>query len=383
MRITKLFTDFFESERAGGYVLIASTLLSLYLANTSSGQSYIHFWHQIVGGMSIEHWVNDGLMAIFFLLIGLELEREIYIGELSNFKEATLPIMAAIGGMAVPALIYFLLNKGTPTQSGIGIPMATDIAFALGILSLLGNRIPYELKVFLTALAVIDDLGAILIIAIFYSENLQWNYLLVCLIVIAALWVLNRRKVYHLIPYLVGGVIMWYCMLKSGIHASITGVVLAFLIPFGNGKKNSISFQLQNALHNPVAFFIIPVFALANTAFVIYGVGGGFLSEVSNLGIILGLVLGKPIGITLFAYLCIKLGWSRMLPNVRWKQLWGVACLGGIGFTMSIFIAILAYEDISVINQAKLSILLASCLSGILGYLILKNVKGDSTIKID
>ena len=241
MNISRLFSDFLDSEKAGGFLLIACTLLSLFLANTFFSQEYMHIWHMQLGSHSVEHWINDGLMTIFFLLIGLELEREVYIGELSNLKNAILPISAAIGGMLIPAGLYLWLNYGTTTQSGAGIPMATDIAFALGILSLLGNRVPTSLKVFLTALAVIDDLGAILIIAFFYTKTLIWSNLLISLGIFAFLLVLNRLKVRNLIPYLVCGVFMWYFMLNSGVHATITGILLAFAIPFGNGDEKSTS----------------------------------------------------------------------------------------------------------------------------------------------
>ena len=270
MKVTKIFNDFLHSEKAGGITLIFCTLLSLLLANSGLGENYTHFWHTKFGGNSIEHWINDGLMTIFFLLIGLELEREIYNGELSDIKNALLPISAAIGGMLIPAGLFLFLNFGTSTQSGAGIPMATDIAFALGILSLLGNKVPTSLKVLLTALAVIDDLGAILIIAIFYTGDLNWMNLGIALAIFGILLLLNRLRIHNLIPYLIGGVFMWYFMLNSGVHATITGVLLAFAIPFGKGDKKSSSIILQNFLHLPVAFFVLPLFALANTAILIH-----------------------------------------------------------------------------------------------------------------
>lgn len=276
------------------------------LANSSFSQEYLHFWHTNINGHSLEHWINDGLMAIFFLLIGLELEREVYIGELSDLKKATLPIFAALGGMIVPALLYLSLNFGTETQSGAGIPMATDIAFALGILSLLGNKVPTSLKVFLTALAVIDDLGAILVIAIFYTNNLSLFNLGIALGIFAVLLIMNRLKVRNLIPYLVLGVFMWYFMLNSGVHATISGVLLAFAIPFGNGDKKSTSYILQHWLHKPVAFLILPIFALANTAIIINSDWHYALTHHYTIGIAIGLILGKFIGISLFSYLCCK-----------------------------------------------------------------------------
>jgi len=374
MKITKLFKDFFESERAGGFVLIACTIVSLLLTNSFLGEQYLHLWHYQIGNHSSEHWINDGLMTIFFLLIGLELEREVYAGELSNLKNALLPIFAAVGGMLVPAGLYLFLNYGTDTQSGAGIPMATDIAFALGILSLLGNRVPVSLKVFLTALAVIDDLGAILIIALFYSKGLVWSNLFIALGIFAFLLVLNRLKVRNLIPYLVCGVIMWYFMLNSGVHATITGVLLAFAIPFGNGDEKSTSFILQHFLHKPVAFVILPLFALANTAIVLNSDWHYALSHHYTLGIALGLIVGKPLGIMLLSYLAVKLKISRLPDDLNWKSVLGVSFLGGIGFTMSIFITLLAFSDGEHIDNAKIMILVSSLMAAVIGLLYLKAV---------
>lgn len=372
MGITKLFKDFFESERAGGFVLIACTLLSLFLANSNWSEQYSNIWHFQIGTHSFEHWINDGLMTIFFLLIGLELEREIYAGELSDLKNALLPIFAALGGMLIPAGLYLYLNYGTETQSGAGIPMATDIAFALGILSLLGNRVPLSLKIFLTALAVIDDLGAILIIAIFYTKNLIWSNLLIALGIFFVLLVMNRLKVRNLIPYLVLGVVMWYFMLNSGVHATITGVLLAFAIPFGNGDEKSTSYILQHFLHKPVAFIILPLFALANTAIVMNSGWSAVVNHNYTLGIALGLIVGKPVGIWLFSYLAVKLKISHLPEDLNWKSIFGVSFLGGIGFTMSIFITLLAFTDAEHINNAKIMILISSLIAGITGLLYLK-----------
>lgn len=371
--MTKLFRDFFESEKAGGLVLVFVTLLSLALANSALGENYAAFWHLEIANHSLVHWINDGLMAIFFLLIGLELEREIYQGELSNIRKAALPIFGALGGMLVPAGIFLLLNFGTETQSGAGIPMATDIAFAIGILSLLGNRVPTSLKIFLTALAVIDDLGAILVIAVFYTKTIAFGNLAIALGIFAVLLLMNRMKIRNLIPYLIGGVAMWYFMLNSGIHATITGVLLAFAIPFGNGDKNSSSYILQHLLHRPVAFFILPLFALANTCIAIGSGWQNGLLQMGSLGIILGLVIGKPLGITLFAYIATKLKWC-VLPNaVNWKNIIGAGFLGGIGFTMSIFITLLAYGDDFHIDSSKIAILIASLLAAVFGFIVLKS----------
>ena len=372
MKITKLFNDFFDSEKAGGFILIACTLFSLLLANSVWSEQYASIWHFQIGHHSFEHWINDGLMTIFFLLIGLELEREVYAGELSNLKNALLPIFAAIGGMIVPAGLYLYLNFGTETQSGAGIPMATDIAFALGILSLLGSRVPVSLKIFLTALAVIDDLGAILIIAIFYTKNLVWSNLLIALGIFAFLLILNRLKVRNLIPYLTLGVAMWYFMLNSGVHATITGVLLAFAIPFGNGDEKSTSYLLQHFLHKPVAFIILPLFALANTAILLNSNWHYAMNHHYTLGIALGLIVGKPIGIWLFSYLAVKLKISHLPEDLNWKSVLGVSFLGGIGFTMSIFITLLAFSDTEHINNSKIMILISSLIAGLLGLLYLK-----------
>ena len=374
MPITKIFTHFFESEKSAGLILIACTLFSLGASNSFIGHDYIGLWHIKLVGMTLEHWINDGLMAIFFLMVGLELEREVYHGELSNFKEALLPFSAALGGMLVPALIFYFFNCGEITQSGVGIPMATDIAFALGILSLLGSRVPLALKVFLTALAVIDDLGAIIIIALFYTKTLAWKYLIGVTVIMFILFILNRKKVYVLWPYLIGGVFLWFCMLKSGVHASISGVLLAFVIPFGGGSENSISNKLEKSLHLPVTLFIIPIFALANTAFAIEEFSINTLMSSLNLGILFGLTLGKPMGIILFSLFVIKLGWSDLSSSVTWKHLMGAGLLGGIGFTMSIFVSFLAFEDAHLVHQAKLAILIASTISAVLGYLALFRV---------
>jgi NhaA family Na+:H+ antiporter len=376
MKKTKLFHDFFESEKAGGFILIICTIVSLLVANSVWSESYLHIWHSQIGNQSIEYWINDGLMTIFFLLIGLELEREVYVGELSNFKNALLPISAALGGMIVPAGFYLILNYGTVTQSGAGIPMATDIAFALGILSLLGNSVPVSLKVFLTALAVIDDLGAILIIAIFYTKDLIWSNLAIALGIFAFLLVLNRLKIRNLIPYLIGGIVMWYFMLNSGVHATITGVLLAFAIPFGNGDEKSSSFLLQHFLHIPVAFIILPLFALANTAIILKSDWQFMLSHHYTIGIALGLLVGKPIGIWLFSYLSVKFKISELPTDLNWKSILGVSFLGGIGFTMSIFITLLAFSDGEHIDNSKIMILISSLIAGIIGLIFLK-----STIK--
>lgn len=379
MRLTRLFKEFFDSEQSSSIVLILCTLASLLAANSPIGASYIEFWHRHVGfeaggvhlKYSLEYWINDGLMAVFFLLIGLEIERELYGGELSNLKNASLPLLAAAGGMAFPALFHFLFNRGTEFQNGVGIPMATDIAFALGVLALLGSKIPASLKVFLAALAIVDDLGAIAVIALFYTTDLSLLYLVLALGVYVGLIVLNRLKVNRLWAYLIPGVFMWYFMLRSGVHATVAGVLLAFALPYGDGSENSLSYKVQHFLHKPVAFFIVPLFALVNTSIAL---GEGWVAglQTSNsLGIFMGLFIGKPLGIIALSLLAIRMGWSRLPTGVLWRHIIGAGFLGGIGFTMSIFITMLAFTDPHMIQSSKITVLLTSLLSGVIGYLIL------------
>ena len=374
MKLTKTFKAFFESEKSGGLLLLSVTIISLLLANSPFQTGYIAFWETNLGSHSITHWINDGLMAIFFLLIGLELEREIYQGELSNFKNASLPIFGALGGMIVPAGLFLLLNYGTITQNGAGIPMATDIAFAIGILSLLGNRVPTSLKVFLTALAVIDDIGAILVIAVFYTDHIAFINLLIAFGIMGFLFILNRKKVHNIIPYLIGGAAMWYFMLNSGVHATVTGVLLAFVIPFGDGGRKTSSYKLQHFLHKPVAFFILPLFAMANTGIAINSDWHEGLNHPNTIGIILGLVVGKPLGIWLFSFLAVTAGICSLPKDLKWTNILGAGMLGGIGFTMSIFITLLAFKNDGeeVITYSKIAILIASCIAGTVGFLWLQ-----------
>ncbi|HCI58417.1 MAG TPA: Na+/H+ antiporter NhaA [Bacteroidales bacterium] len=372
MIITRLFKEFFDSEKAGGLVLVIVTIISLVIANSPWQTDYINFWHLELGGHSIVHWINDGLMTIFFLLIGLELEREIYKGELSDLKSAALPIFGALGGMLIPIGIFLLFNFGTDMQAGACIPMATDIAFAIGVLSLNGKRVPLSLKVFLTALAAIDDLGAIIVIAIFYTTSLAFTNLFIALGIFGLLLILNRLKVRNLIPYLIGGGIMWYFMLHSGVHATITGVMLAFAIPFGNGSEKSPSFILQHFLHIPVAFIILPLFAIANTCISIGSNWYSGLGQANSLGIIIGLTIGKPIGILLFSFIGVALGLCTLPTDLKWKNIIGVGFLGGIGFTMSIFITLLSYDNPDIINNSKIAIIIASIIAATIGFIWLK-----------
>ena len=339
-----------------------------------------------VGRLSLENWVNDALMTIFFLFIGLELEREFYSGELSNLKNALLPIFAAIGGMFSPALIHFSLNMGTPTQVGIGIPMATDIAFALGVLAILGNRIPASLKIFVVTFAVIDDLGAIVIIAAFYTAQLSIWYFVGALSVWAFLVVLNRLRVMPLIPYLLGGALMWFLMLNSGVHATIAGVMLAFAIPFSakDDDKASPSHKLENFLHKPVAFIIVPIFALANTDIVVDSAWMHNLTSLNSLGITAGLIVGKPLGVTFLCFVAVASGICRLPSDLNWWHVFGAGILGGIGFTMSIFITNLAFPgDTQTINASKMAILSASLTAGTVGLLWLASIGKTISLRKD
>jgi Na+:H+ antiporter, NhaA family len=377
--LTQLFTEFFVSEQASGVILILCTFASIVIANSPLGRGFLDFWHMKVGfetrgialSQTLEHWINDGLMAIFFLLIGLEIEREIYIGELSDLKSASLPILAAVGGMALPAFLYFLLNRGTETQGGIGIPMATDIAFALGVLALLGNRVPSSLKVFLTALAIIDDLGAIIIIALFYVSDFSFLYLMLAFVIFAGLLIFNRLGVQGLHFYLIPGVVMWYFMLQSGVHATLAGVLLAFALPFGDGSETSPSYKLQHFLHKPVAFGIMPIFALANTSVTFSGRWFEGLVTPNSLGVFSGLFIGKPVGIFVASFIAVKTGLSKLSDDLSWKHIIGAGFLGGIGFTMSIFITLLAFNNHEIVQSTKISILISSLLAGITGFLVL------------
>lgn len=375
-----LFKEFFQSEQAGGFVLIICTAISLLLANSAIGGDYIHFWHTHIDlsfsaielDYSVEHWINDGLMAIFFFLVGLEIERELYVGELSNLKNALLPILAAAGGMIFPVLVHLVFNAGAPTEKGFGIPMATDIAFALGMLSLAGNRVPVSLKIFLTALAIIDDLGAISVIALFYTKGFSLVYFIIAMIIFMVLFYAGKRKVYYISLYVIGGIAMWYCMLKSGVHATIAGVLLAFAIPFHKEDDKNPSYKLQHLLHFPVAFVILPLFALANTAITFPQNLGASLTTSNSLGIMVGLLLGKFLGIFLVSYIAVKSKFATLSPELNWRHILGVSFLGGIGFTMSMFITNLAFDDPDVIISAKMSILVASLVAAITGLFILR-----------
>lgn len=417
------FNQFLHNESIGGVLLLICAIISLVCANVPSLGFLHELWHKEAGitigdfslVMKIEHWINDGLMAIFFFVVGLEIKREMLVGELSSFRHAALPIFAAVGGMVVPALIYSLFNNGTPSANGWGIPMATDIAFALGILSLLGKRVPVGLKVFLTALAIVDDLGAIVVLAIFYPTHaLHFDMLLYATIVVVFLMIMNRNKVRNVLLYIIPGIVLWWLVLQSGIHATIAGVILAMTIPsrtvinevkfsvrikyllskfkdvsnsevevLANPAQQHIIHQMDRhiqeinplmhkfeaALHPWTTFLIMPLFALANSGVEI--TWRLFTSPVPAVatGIFLGLLLGKPIGIFLFSLLSVKLKIAELPQGTKWKQVWALGMIAGIGFTMSIFIDSLAFKDIDLINLGKATILLTSTLAAILGLI--------------
>ncbi len=373
------FKDFLRSEQLGGIVLIICVIISLIIANTGWNEGFNDFLALPLGFVTpeiplrypISLWINDGLMAIFFLLVGLEIKREIVEGELSSPKQAAMPIFAALGGMLVPAAIYALFNFSAPTSSGWGIPMATDIAFALGVISLLGKRVPVSLKIFLAALAIVDDLGAILVIAIFYTNDLHWMQLLYSVGILALLAGLNYFGVKKLIFYIIPGIFLWYFIHHSGIHATVAGVLLAFTIPTNPVKQRSPLETMEHALIKPVNFIIMPIFALANTNIRFESTMIDGLYSPLGLGIILGLVIGKPIGVTLFSYLSVKLGLSSLPSKAGWRHIMGVGLLAGIGFTMSIFIALLSFYSPEFEVEAKFSILVASVFAGVCGFVFL------------
>ena len=379
-RKRELLREFLQSEQAGGIILVACTAMSLTISNTQFGELWAGLWNFMIAGHSITHWINDGLMAIFFLLIGLELEREIYTGELADIKKAALPIAGALGGMVVPAGIFLAFNFGLATQRGAGIPMATDIAFALAALSLAGRNIPISLKIFLTALAVIDDLGAIIIIAVFYTKTLSGLYLGLALLTFAVLIGLNRKKVNRLEPYIIGGIAMWYFMLNSGVHATISGVLLAFAIPFRNGNETSPSYKVQHFLHKPVAFIILPLFAIANSVIQLSGSLPDIFNEPMSAGIVSGLVIGKPAGILFFTFMAVKLKLCTLPDNLGWDHIFGTGILAGIGFTMSIFITLLAFDEVQIVENAKISIMIASFVAGVTGIIVLRIINNKKNI---
>lgn len=376
----KTFRDFFRSASGGGILLLICVVISLIIANSGLAEGFENLLTTELGfendTLHLRYplllWINDGLMAIFFLLVGLEIKREIVEGELSSVRQASLPVLAAIGGVLAPALIYAFFNSADPaTAHGWGIPMATDIAFALGILSLLGNRVPTGLKIFLAALAIVDDLMAILVIAIFYSKGLDLTYLLYAGGFFALLIVFNRVGIKNIAFYIIPGIFIWYFIHHSGIHATIAGVLTALTLPTTPDATESPLEKLEHALTKPVNFIIMPIFAIANTNITFEG--GMVEGLISNLGfgIVLGLFLGKPIGIFLMSWLSVKLKVAQLPDNTTWLHVLGLGLLGGIGFTMSIFIALLSFNDAALQTEAKFAVLVASVLSGVTGYLLL------------
>ncbi|WP_294822814.1 Na+/H+ antiporter NhaA [uncultured Flavobacterium sp.] len=376
----KIFAHFFKSSSAGGILLLLCVALSLTIANTGWAEGFSNFLNMEAGFQNetihlrypILLWINDGLMAIFFLLVGLEIKREIVEGELSSIRQASLPVLAAIGGVAAPALLFALFNNGTPTSNGWGIPMATDIAFALGILSLLGNRVPAGLKIFLAALAIVDDLMAILVIAIFYSSELHFAYLGYAGAAFALQILFNRMGVKNLFAYIILGVIMWYFIHHSGIHATIAGVLTALTLPTNEEDYDSPLEKLEHALARPVNFLIMPIFAIANTNISFTETMLEGLTTNLGLGILIGLFIGKPLGIFLMSFISVKMGISSLPAGTTWKHVAGLGFLGGIGFTMSIFIALLSFPEVTLQTTAKIAVLIASILAGVAGYILLK-----------
>jgi NhaA family Na+:H+ antiporter len=378
-----LFREFLSSEQAGGTVLVLCTVVAMGIANSPWAHFYHDFLHLPLFGLHIEQWVNDGLMTIFFLLVGLELEREIYLGELSSFRKAMLPVVCAVGGMAVPAGIYLALNYGTEFQRGAGIPTATDIAFSLALLSVVAKRVPFELKVFLTAIAIADDLGAVLLIALVYSQSLSLSYIAYAVLVFLMMCIANRMRVNAVWFYLVTGTILWVFMLRSGIHATISGIMISFALPFRDGGEDSPSYRLQHWLHFPVALIILPVFALANTGIEVPANWSSNLISPASLGIILGLCFGKPLGIMAACQLLLMSGIARMPSGLTLRHVFGAAIAAGIGFTMSIFVTNLAFEDHATIDLCKIAILgslLISTCAGILWFMLFVPKLAESEI---
>ena len=374
---TQAFRQFLRHESAAGLILMAVAAVGLLVANSPLAPDYFAVQKFSIGGLTVRYWINDALMAAFFLLVGLEIKREMLEGQLASRKDRTLPGVAALGGMVVPALIYALLSQGDPQAlRGWAVPMATDIAFALGVLALMGSRVPLALKVLLTAIAIIDDLGAVLVIALFYTNQLALPALAAAAAVLAGLVLMNRQGVRVLPPYLVGGVLLWYCVLQSGVHATLAGVALALTIPVRRGGDPEAFaaplHRLEHGLHPWVAFLVLPVFGFANAGVSWSGVSLAELTGRVPLGIAAGLLLGKPLGVFGLSWLAARLGLVELPPDVSWKQVLGLSCICGIGFTMSLFIGALAFADAPALaEQAKMGVLLGSVLSGITGVALL------------
>lgn len=388
------FREFFKHQAASGIILLLSAGAAILLANSPLVTAYNDILHRYITigyrkftlSMSVLHWINDGLMALFFFVIGMEIKRELIVGELKDLKKAILPVAAAIGGMIMPAIIYVVFNYKETTLTGWGIPMATDIAFALGILSLIGSKkAPKGLAVFLTALAIVDDLGAILVIAIFYTNKISWLFLLGALITLITIILVNKYKVNSVSVFAILGIILWICFLKSGIHATIAGVILGMAIPSGRDVrsfKKSMLYKLEHALEPWSAFLIMPIFALANSGVTVqFGSITELILSPINLGIFLGLFVGKQLGVFITSYLLIKLNISSLPSKVTFKHLYGASLLAAIGFTMSLFIASLSFSESNLLSTAKISIISISTISAISGFLVLKSIKPEICVK--
>jgi len=378
-RPKSILREFLDGEAAGGIILMVAAALALIVANSPLAAAYFAVLHAYLGPLSISHWINDGLMAVFFLLVGLEIKREMLDGQLSTWPRRVLPGIAAAGGMVVPALVYVAINRdNTAALSGWAIPTATDIAFALGVLSLLGSRVPASLKVFLTALAIIDDLGAVIIIALFYTSGLSLAYLAAASAVIAVLVMLNRMRVMNLVPYLVLGAVLWVLVLKSGVHATLAGVALALTIPLerspgiGHDLERSPLHRLEHGLHKLVPFLVIPIFGFANAGVSLGGLSFAGLVEPLTLGVAAGLVLGKLVGVFGSSALAIRFGLADLPANAGWLHMLGISLLCGIGFTMSLFIGLLAFaSDPTLQDAVKVGILAGSLAAALLGAAVL------------
>jgi len=389
-KVLSPFLYFFKSESSSGIILLICAIAAIIIANSSLAGVYEHILHANVTigygdfsvSMSVLHWINDGLMAIFFLVVGMEIKREVVFGELKSFKKTILPISAAIGGMIVPAIIYALFNFNEPTITGWGIPMATDIAFALGMLSLVAKNAPKGIVVFITALAIVDDLGAIIVIAIFYNSQISWIALLLGLIVFITLILANRFKVEYTSVYIILGVILWICLLKSGVHSTIAGVLLGMALPIGENIhkfKNSILCKLEHTLTPWSSFGIMPIFAFANAGIIINTESfSNNLFSPASLGIIFGLFVGKQIGIFGTSFILIKLKIAKFPSNVTKRHLYGASVFGGIGFTMSIFVSSLSFTDTAILSEAKMCIMIASILAAAYGTIVFKFIKFKS-----
>ncbi|GHC63930.1 Na+/H+ antiporter NhaA [Limoniibacter endophyticus] len=385
-RINSTLRRFLDNEASGGILLMAVAALAIITANSPFAEAYFSALHAYVGPLSLHHWINDALMAVFFLLVGLEIKREMLDGQLSSWTRRLLPGAAAAGGMAIPALIYVAFNYDNPgTLHGWAIPAATDIAFALGVLSLLGPRVPASLKVFLAALAIIDDLGAVVVIAVFYTSDLNFLMLGGAAATIAALVALNKSGVKSLLPYIACGLVLWVFVLLSGVHATLAGVILALTIPITltpgapeASQDVSPLHKLEHALHIPVAFIIIPIFGFANAGISFAGLTGEAFVAPVTMGVAMGLLIGKVIGVFGAVLLMVKTGFTDLPAGASWTQVLGVSLLCGIGFTMSLFISLLAFNDALLQDEAKLGILMGSFVAGILGYVVLRIAKREA-----